>query len=144
MLNLNRQKNKIKSETPKSSVKSEYKSSKAYSQSGMMALPVVPISRSASAVSHGTVKSEPLSSSSSKRGRGMVQPVGIVSGNASVRSESRSSKTRRSDMAQPVLPGSGRDSSVGSQYTVRSGRTASSQGIPHRAISIHSSGSSRK
>jgi hypothetical protein len=133
---------KVKSETPKSSVKSEYKSSKAYSQSGM-AQPVVPLSRSASAVSHGTVKSEP-SSSSSKRGRGMAQPVGIVSGNASVRSESRSSKTRRSGMALPVGITSGRDSSVSSQYTVRSGRTASSQGIPHRAISIHSSGSSRK
>jgi hypothetical protein len=110
----------------------------------MMAQPVLPLSRSVSARSYGTVKSEPLSSSSSKRGRGMVQPVGIVSGNASVRSESRSSKTIRSGMALPVGITSGRDSSVGSQYTVKSGRTASSQGIPHRAISIHSSGSSRK
>ena len=135
---------------PKSSVKSEHKSSIGYSHSGM-AQPVLPLSRSASAISHGTVKSE---SSSSKRGYGMAQPVGIVSGNASVRSESRSSKTRRSDMAQPVLPGneSGRstpkllrDSSSGSQYTVRSGRTASnSQSRTPRAQTINSSVSSRK
>ena len=62
-LSLNRQKKKrAKSETPKSSVKSEYKSSNAYSHSGM-AQPVLPLSKSVIAISHGTVKSGSSSSS---------------------------------------------------------------------------------
>jgi adenine-specific DNA-methyltransferase len=48
-----------------------------------MAQPVLPLSRSGSAISHGTVKYEP-SSSNSKRGYGMAQLVGIVSGKEEV------------------------------------------------------------
>ena len=61
-------------------------------------------------------------------------------------------KQKKSDMAQPVLPGSGgstpkllRYSSSGSQYTVRSGRTASnSQGKTPRAQTINSSSASSR
>ena len=52
----------MKSETPKSIVKFEHKSSGGYSHTGM-AQPVLPLSKRVIAISHGTVKSESSSSS---------------------------------------------------------------------------------
>ena len=71
-----------------------------------MAQPVLPLSRSLSSRSHGTVKSESISTLSNNRG--MAQPVGITSNRSynSVRSESRSRSSAPSNMAQPVLPAS--------------------------------------
>jgi hypothetical protein len=103
-------KSEYKSETPKksepkseikSSIKSEPKSSIGYYND--MAQPVLPVNKSRTpSRKSGSIKSEPISSISHKRG--YAQPVEIVSGNASVRSESRSSRSSKSKKSGYALP----------------------------------------
>ena len=119
---------KKKSETPKSSVKSEHKSSVAYSDRGM-AQAVLPLSRSISAISQGTVKSESISTISNRM-KGMAQPVGITSNRSynSVRSESRSRNSVASGMAQPV----GIASSSNTVQTISSESSKRGRGRPKK------------
>jgi hypothetical protein len=100
-------KSEYKSETPKksepkSSIKSEPKSS-SFGYYNDMAQPVLPVNKSRTpSRKSGSVKSEPISSISHKKG--YAQAVGIVSGNASVRSESRSSRSSKSKKSGYALP----------------------------------------
>ena len=90
-----------------------------------MAQPVLPLSRSISAISQGTVKSESISTISNRM-KGMAQPVGITSDRSynSVRSESRSRNSVASGMAQPVGIASSSNSvqTISSESSKRRGR----------------------